>query len=228
MASRRKLSERDKKMIAGSQKWKCGKCYIILPSTYQIDHVIPYSISMDDSFDNLEALCPNCHSSKTQKEFLRIIEFKKYRSLKNNINICWYCLNPEILHECSKKFEKISFKSLYNKNEIILFDKYNFIEDKNSYSDKLLIELYPNHIKINNFEFKEDYKIYGVKSIGECILKATRTKKDSNRYSEIEITFNLEQDDIPDELIDHLEKEIMNYIPKRILKTKNINLVFIT
>mgnify|MGYP000014564957 CR=1 FL=1 len=56
------------KQVAGSQEWKCKKCAITLPSAYQIDHIKPKSQGGSNELDNLQALCPNCHAMKTQKE----------------------------------------------------------------------------------------------------------------------------------------------------------------
>jgi 5-methylcytosine-specific restriction endonuclease McrA len=64
----RKLGESIKKQVAYRQQYKCSSCLLLLPPSYQIDHIIPHSISGDDTIDNLTALCPNCHSNKTQKE----------------------------------------------------------------------------------------------------------------------------------------------------------------
>ena len=60
--SDRKLSEATKKNVAYSQRWTCNICQILLPPTYQVDHIVPHAILADDSPDNLQALCPNCHS----------------------------------------------------------------------------------------------------------------------------------------------------------------------
>ena len=60
----RKLTESFKKIIAHKQQYKCLKCDKLLPPSFQIDHIIPFSISKDDSEQNLQALCPNCHSLK--------------------------------------------------------------------------------------------------------------------------------------------------------------------
>ena len=81
MKSSRKLKESDKKIIASSQFWKCKICENMLTSSYQIDHIIPFSISQDDSYNNLQALCANCHSYKSQKENNRILQFKKISAL---------------------------------------------------------------------------------------------------------------------------------------------------
>ena len=74
---KRKLSETIKKQVAFEQEYKCNECKCMLPPSYQIDHIIPHCISGDDSRENLVALCPNCHATKTQKERKRIIYFKK-------------------------------------------------------------------------------------------------------------------------------------------------------
>ena len=46
--------------------WKCynGK---FDDAGYEFDHIIEYSISFDSSPQNVQALCPNCHSVKTKK-----------------------------------------------------------------------------------------------------------------------------------------------------------------
>ena len=105
----RKLKESDKKIIAHSQDWKCSICSSKLPPSYQVDHIIPHCISKDDSHNNLQALCPTCHSKKSQIENNRIIKYKKLcATLKNTL--CWYCLesiNSNINHSCDKIFKDI-------------------------------------------------------------------------------------------------------------------------
>ena len=71
MSRKRKLSESVKKEVAHRQNYICCKCGQILPPTYQTDHIIPHSISNDDSFENLQALCPNCHSVKTKRYMMQ-------------------------------------------------------------------------------------------------------------------------------------------------------------
>ena len=73
--SRTKISEIVKKEILFNQDYNCNKCFCKLPTTYQIDHKIPWAISKDDTISNLQALCPNCHAFKTQREnnFIRKI-----------------------------------------------------------------------------------------------------------------------------------------------------------
>ena len=127
MSRKRKLSDSIKKIIAHKQNYNCYKCKIILPSTYQVDHIIPHSISNDDSEENLQALCPNCHSIKTQRENIRIIKFKSLMFMcPTNISLCWFCLEKydDINHHskyCSKILKEI--KNVYEQKKSSSFDK---------------------------------------------------------------------------------------------------------
>ena len=121
----RKLKETEKKLIAANQEWKCLSCKSILKSTYQIDHIIPFSISQDDSINNLQALCANCHSLKTQKESNRIVLFKKLRATVNS-NLCWFCLEKidsfENQHSCTRYLKEIKPQKKNNPYEQTNFD----------------------------------------------------------------------------------------------------------
>jgi 5-methylcytosine-specific restriction protein A len=64
----RRVTERVKKRIAAAQRWKCAQCDAMLDATYQIDHRIPLWQGGSNEPDNLQALCPNCHATKTQAE----------------------------------------------------------------------------------------------------------------------------------------------------------------
>jgi hypothetical protein len=46
-------------------------------SGYDIDHIVEFAISHDDTNDNLQALCKSCHSMKTKKFAMRKREIKK-------------------------------------------------------------------------------------------------------------------------------------------------------
>ena len=56
------------KQVAASQEWKCKKCMSTLSAAFQIDHIIPKCHGGNNDLVNLQALCPNCHALKTQKE----------------------------------------------------------------------------------------------------------------------------------------------------------------
>lgn len=66
--SKRNVSESKKKFVAARQKWCCMKCKSLLDSTFEIDHIIRLDSGGSNHVDNLQALCPGCHRSKTQLE----------------------------------------------------------------------------------------------------------------------------------------------------------------
>lgn len=89
--SQRKLSEAVKKKIAGKQFFKCANspnaqlngltnysCPLWInpdikfkgnfdEAGYEIDHIVEYSLTQDDSENNLQALCRMCHMVKTKR-----------------------------------------------------------------------------------------------------------------------------------------------------------------
>ncbi len=67
---RRTIGAAESKRIAAGQRWKCNACGELLPSAYEIDHIVALADGGSDVVDagNLQALCPNCHADKTQRE----------------------------------------------------------------------------------------------------------------------------------------------------------------
>ncbi|MGD9976170.1 MAG: HNH endonuclease [Desulfatirhabdiaceae bacterium] len=53
-------------------------------TTTEIAHIVPWAKSKDNSFENLIALCPNCHSRFDQKKEIDEIAIKMY---KQNLGI---------------------------------------------------------------------------------------------------------------------------------------------
>ncbi len=197
----------------------------MLPPSFQVDHIIPHSISLDDTEDNLQALCANCHSIKTQRENSRIYNFKKLQSKQNQI-LCWFCLEKKNNnHSCSKILKHISLSnkkstSIINEDSL---DKFKFLslEQFNSNLDYLNIEicLYNFCIYINNIIVKlRDDDIY-IEDIGEAIFLATRSKKYSKKISNINVNIihNNENEDNINQCIEFLEENLIDYIPERIL-----------
>lgn len=64
----RELTEADKKAIAHQQQWKCARCNTSLPVRFEVHHIQEHSVTGNDHFTNLIALCPNCHSNETEKQ----------------------------------------------------------------------------------------------------------------------------------------------------------------
>ncbi len=56
-------------------------------TTIEIAHIVPWATSHDNSFENLIALCPNCHTRFDQKKDIDRISVKMY---KHNLGILNY------------------------------------------------------------------------------------------------------------------------------------------
>ena len=49
----------------------CHMCKMLLPPTFEVDHIIELQDGGKDEYNNLQALCPNCHALKTRANVLR-------------------------------------------------------------------------------------------------------------------------------------------------------------
>jgi 5-methylcytosine-specific restriction endonuclease McrA len=65
---RQNFSQSMRLKIAYEQDWKCGICIEKLPSTFQVDHIVPVFRGGNNSRENGMALCVSCHATKTQNE----------------------------------------------------------------------------------------------------------------------------------------------------------------
>ena len=62
----------EQKIVGARQEWRCAHCNELLPASYEVDHKVPLWEGGADCVDtNAEALCCNCHGSKTQRESIR-------------------------------------------------------------------------------------------------------------------------------------------------------------
>lgn len=109
--SARSLTEATKKIIAGKQYYKCAnspqsnlECLsgYLCPqwktnedtitigsfdeSGYEIDHIIEFVKTGDDSENNLQALCKSCHSVKTKRFLMKFKKNKPIRKVDNKID----------------------------------------------------------------------------------------------------------------------------------------------
>jgi 5-methylcytosine-specific restriction endonuclease McrA len=60
-----RLTELMRRIIARQQKWCCALCLNLLDASFDIDHIVALMNNGEDSLDNLQALCANCHRKKT-------------------------------------------------------------------------------------------------------------------------------------------------------------------
>lgn len=233
--SKRKLSEREKKFVSSLQDWKCGFCKKSLPSSYQVDHIIPFSVSHNDELDNLMSLCPNCHAHKTQNEYNRIIYFKKLKAEMNCQNLCWFCLNENEEHKCDKTLKPIKKTEPKLNYNIEQLDKFNFVMEKSitnsinkmNIDSTLRIKLQNSFIFVNSFFTPSSS--FSIEEIVKAVSIATRTKRDSKRYDEVEINIDLGNigEEKGNEMIEFLNDNLPSLLPNRIFKDGNINYTYL-
>ena len=187
--SLRKLRESTKKIIAFKQEYKCAHCKNMLPPSFQVDHIIPFSLTCDNSEENLQILCANCHSLKTQLEYYRISQFKKlkinYTSSNDNIDMCWFCLETfhkkcDVKHKCSKVLKNID--SIVDNKEIKEIEtmlKRCSKRERTDESFEILCNSYKK-LKIEEREEREYGTILNVKITPEYVSCKDKTYKIEN------------------------------------------------
>ncbi len=141
----RRVSAAAKRIVAYRYEYKCAEptCRVMLPPTWECDHIIPlWKIARDSSIwakdpnhlDNLQPLCPNCHSQKTLAELLERERLKlglptippshtpykpqtkKPQTKKPNYFTCHLCnvrYSPYFDHKCAQSefFDTFAFDS---------------------------------------------------------------------------------------------------------------------
>lgn len=238
--NRKTIRESIKKEISYRQSYKCLGCEDLLPPSFQIDHIIPWSLSHDDSEENLQALCPNCHSIKTQRESLRIIQYKRLQNdCPQDCSLCWFCLETYetsafCKHVCDKVLKDIprlikTQSEIQEKLETIL-NKYKYINHKPPRENTLRIKIsvYSNTIYVDNVivKFKEELFI---DDIIEAVFLATRSKKYSGQYEIVEVTLENNDDDDDDNTkgcINFLENsDLLDQLPPRIFKDEESTII---
>lgn len=99
---RKHLSGPEKKRIAANGKWACGMCFNMLPSSFEIDHIVPLWKGGNDDSSNMWALCSACHSIKTEDETIERIKNKTKLLTFLECSFCGQKLSPYFSHKCSK------------------------------------------------------------------------------------------------------------------------------
>jgi hypothetical protein len=231
---KRNVRESLKKQVAFEQQYKCLSCNILLPSSYQIDHVIPHSISGDDTRANLVALCPTCHANKTQNEYTRIMYFKRMVAT-HGCQFCYFCLErADSYHYCSKVLSPIPsppqqpISSLYKFAHVNNID--NVINDIESIKldnhNVLKIFITNEYIKVNNYSVKVVDKSLTPKDLGNIVRKATLTER--SRYTEVHIDIIVKNDGGAggDACIEYFSKILPSEMPDDIFKTNDVSYVY--
>ena len=77
MSARRKWTSSEKRAVGARQLWQCAHCRVLLPATFEIDHVIPlHQGGLDCAETNANALCNQCHAQKTLRERMAMEEVR--------------------------------------------------------------------------------------------------------------------------------------------------------
>jgi hypothetical protein len=66
---RRTWGVSEQKIVAARQGWKCARCPVMLPASFELDHKTPLWAGGLDCYEtNAQALCNPCHAAKSQRE----------------------------------------------------------------------------------------------------------------------------------------------------------------
>ena len=77
-ARRKSLRKAEKTMILDSQHHKCADCKMDISKMSQhFDHRIPLALGGSNDLTNIQALCPNCHARKSQRDQLAIAKARR-------------------------------------------------------------------------------------------------------------------------------------------------------
>ena len=105
----RRVSNTVKRIVAHKYKYKCADCAVMLPPMWECDHIVPLwkALRRREKFgtpiqdpnhrSNLQPLCPNRHSAKTQ---LETIEREQRKILYIQCPFCPTRYSPYFTHEC--------------------------------------------------------------------------------------------------------------------------------
>lgn len=233
----RKLSESVKKIVAHRQRYICFICNELLPPCFQVDHIIPHSISSDDTENNLQALCPNCHSLKTQRENIRIQHYKKLLlNCPDDCKLCWFCVETyksDESHNCDKTLKNI--KQTVKKQKYIMSsfeemcNKYKYTRKQDLEDDddvlKIVINLNDLCIYIQNIIYKVSSSSpadLSPSDIVDAIILVCKKNKKQRIYScvELSIESDLKYDEYDDDVescLDYLQSTLPDLVPDNIV-----------
>ena len=64
------------KIVLLRDEYTCRTCGMVDLEIMQVDHILEKALGGNDSFDNLQTLCPNCHARKTIR-FMKVVRLSQ-------------------------------------------------------------------------------------------------------------------------------------------------------
>lgn len=61
-------SKKQRLIIAVRQDFKCNICGCQLEKSFEVDHIVPFSLGGETKLSNLQGVCKSCHSLKTKTD----------------------------------------------------------------------------------------------------------------------------------------------------------------
>lgn len=114
---RKQWSNTVRRILAKKQHYICPHCFTELPSTWELDHIIPLHVGGEDVIGNLQILCPTCHRKKTQREMLRYYEIKrKLPKAYRRTSAYFDTLDPKMIHEVQSTW--VALERIAKRNRI--------------------------------------------------------------------------------------------------------------
>lgn len=111
---RKKIPSHVKKYVAWGQKWTCNICKNMLPANFEIDHIVALCNGGTDDVNNLQALCPNCHSTKTIHDLHTEYHFSS--DVENNNQTKFNELPLSMYRVWDETLKQVVVKSIYFKD----------------------------------------------------------------------------------------------------------------
>lgn len=66
--ARSRLTPYQRASVAAAQLWRCNYCRVLFKALWHVDHVVPLADGGMDDPCNMQALCADCHATKTAAE----------------------------------------------------------------------------------------------------------------------------------------------------------------
>lgn len=93
--------------------WEGTRNGVFMDDMYEFDHIVEFSLTKDNSIDNIQLLCPNCHSRRT-KDFVKELALAKRKGIINDYSGNDGNFTPV------RKYQKRKVKPIYFSNEEII------------------------------------------------------------------------------------------------------------